>query len=147
MKKQFEQNRKAVGIETGNISGLLHSYTQEAAKRPTGLKGRLFGSTGHDGRGRHIRAYLRHFPDAESCAAHTEPPDRRERDTGREPEHTGQVSSADEIALLAQSFNYMVSGLKEKETIKETFGKYLDPKIVRTLLEGQALTHAVKSGQ
>jgi adenylate cyclase len=46
-----------------------------------------------------------------------------------------QVKSSDEIAQLAKSFNYMVSGLREKETIKEKFGQYIDPKVVSTLLD------------
>ncbi|HEV2333414.1 MAG TPA: adenylate/guanylate cyclase domain-containing protein, partial [Gammaproteobacteria bacterium] len=53
-----------------------------------------------------------------------------------------QVHTADEIALLAQSFNYMVSGLKEKESIKATFGQYVDPRIVNALLAGKPLTEA-----
>ena len=46
-----------------------------------------------------------------------------------------QVKSADEIEQLAQTFNYMVVGLREKENIKETFGKYIDPRIVKDLLD------------
>jgi len=53
-----------------------------------------------------------------------------------------QVRTSDEIALLAQSFNYMVAGLKEKEAIKATFGQYVDPRIVTALLAGQPLAEA-----
>jgi len=42
--------------------------------------------------------------------------------------------TTDELASLAQSFNRMVAGLREKERIKETFGQYLDPRIVHDLL-------------
>ncbi|HLF39037.1 MAG TPA: HAMP domain-containing protein, partial [Burkholderiales bacterium] len=42
-----------------------------------------------------------------------------------------QASSADEIAALTESFNNMVAGLREKERIKDTFGKYVDPRIVK----------------
>lgn len=47
------------------------------------------------------------------------------------------VASKDEIAVLADSFNHMVAGLREKERIKETFGQYVDPRIIRVLLENQ----------
>ena len=53
-----------------------------------------------------------------------------------------QVRTSDEIALLAQSFNYMVSGLREKESIKATFGQYVDPRIVSALLAGKPLTES-----
>ncbi len=48
-----------------------------------------------------------------------------------------QVTTADEIAVLTQSFNHMVSELRQKELIKDTFGKYVDPRIVKGLLEDQ----------
>lgn len=47
------------------------------------------------------------------------------------------VRTRDELAQLADSFNHMVLGLREKERIKETFGQYLDPRIVRGLLDAQ----------
>lgn len=47
------------------------------------------------------------------------------------------VNTSDELAVLAASFNNMVAGLREKERIKETFGKYVDPRIVRVLLENR----------
>ncbi len=52
-----------------------------------------------------------------------------------------QTNSADEIALLAKSFNHMVAELKQKEVIRETFGKYVDPRIVKGLLEDQRFSH------
>lgn len=45
------------------------------------------------------------------------------------------VTSKDEIAALTESFNHMVVELRQKELIKDTFGKYVDPRIVRGLLE------------
>jgi adenylate cyclase len=48
-----------------------------------------------------------------------------------------QASSADEIAALTDAFNNMVAGLREKERIKDTFGKYVDPRIVKGLLENR----------
>lgn len=44
------------------------------------------------------------------------------------------VTSRDEIGQLTRSFNHMVVELKAKERIKDTFGKYLDPRIVSALL-------------
>lgn len=48
-----------------------------------------------------------------------------------------EVRTHDEIATLADSFNHMVVGLREKERIRETFGQYVDPRIVKTLLENR----------
>jgi class 3 adenylate cyclase len=45
------------------------------------------------------------------------------------------VHTRDELATLADSFNHMVLGLREKEHIKATFGQYVDPRIVRGLLD------------
>ena len=47
------------------------------------------------------------------------------------------VKTSDELATLAEAFNHMVVGLREKERIKETFGKYVDPRIVRGLLDNR----------
>ncbi len=47
------------------------------------------------------------------------------------------VQTRDELAVLADSFNHMVVGLREKERIKETFGQYVDPRIVRGLLDNR----------
>jgi adenylate cyclase len=47
------------------------------------------------------------------------------------------VRTHDELATLANSFNHMVIGLREKERIRETFGQYVDPRIVRGLLENR----------
>jgi adenylate cyclase len=45
------------------------------------------------------------------------------------------VTSTDEIGTLTRSFNSMASELRVKERIKNTFGKYVDPRIVEDLLE------------
>lgn len=44
------------------------------------------------------------------------------------------VHCPDEIGQLTQSFNEMVAGLKERDYISNTFGRYVDPKIARELL-------------
>lgn len=44
------------------------------------------------------------------------------------------ISSRDEVGELALSFNRMVEELRTRERIKETFGKFLDPRIVTRLI-------------
>ncbi|MEO1208228.1 MAG: adenylate/guanylate cyclase domain-containing protein [Cyanobacteria bacterium J06638_20] len=43
-------------------------------------------------------------------------------------------SSRDEVATLTTAFNHMVKELKSKATLEETFGKYVDPRVVKQLL-------------
>lgn len=50
------------------------------------------------------------------------------------------VTSRDEIGKLTASFNEMVDGLRMKERIKDTFGKYVDPRVVSKLLENPEFT-------
>jgi adenylate cyclase len=54
------------------------------------------------------------------------------------------VRSSDEIGQLAQAFNSMVEELRSKERIKNTFGKFVDPRIVSNLLDTseEAADHA-----
>src|SRR5919204_1067426 len=44
------------------------------------------------------------------------------------------VSSRDEIGRLTGSFNYFVEQLRSKERMKQTFGKYIDPRILEHVL-------------
>lgn len=44
------------------------------------------------------------------------------------------VRSRDEIGELTKSFNHMAGELRVKEQIKETFGRYVDPRIVENLI-------------
>jgi adenylate cyclase len=46
-----------------------------------------------------------------------------------------RVDSRDEIGQLAESFNTMIEGLREKEMIHRTFGRYVDPDFARILLK------------
>jgi len=46
-----------------------------------------------------------------------------------------QPTSRDEIGLLTTSFNDMVDKLKQKSIIEQTFGKYVDARIVERLME------------
>jgi adenylate cyclase len=52
------------------------------------------------------------------------------------------VRAGDEMGQLAASFNRMVVQLREKERIKETFGKYIDPRVVEGLIDHPDLTAA-----
>ena len=45
------------------------------------------------------------------------------------------VTSRDEIGELTTAFNAMVRDLRSKARVRETFGKYLDPRIVEDLIE------------
>lgn len=56
--------------------------------------------------------------------------------------HTGEdvtpieIRSRDEVGQLTRTFNRMITELEEKEHLKETFGKYIDPRIVERLEDG-----------
>lgn len=45
------------------------------------------------------------------------------------------ITTRDEIGKLTRSFNHMVKELRVKQQIRETFGKYVDPRIVQGLIE------------
>jgi class 3 adenylate cyclase len=47
------------------------------------------------------------------------------------------VVANDEIGAVADGFNRMVSGLRERDRIKETFGKYVTPEIRDEILAGR----------
>jgi adenylate cyclase len=49
------------------------------------------------------------------------------------------ATSGDEIGHLTTAFNQMVEQLRLKERLRETFGKYVDPRVVEGLIEGPAL--------
>ena len=46
------------------------------------------------------------------------------------------VTTRDEIGDVTHAFNGMIDDLREKERIKETFGQYVDPRIVAGLIDG-----------
>ena len=52
------------------------------------------------------------------------------------------VTTEDEIGQLAVGFNRMVIQLRDNERIRETFGKYIDPRVVEGLIDRPNLTAA-----
>jgi adenylate cyclase len=48
------------------------------------------------------------------------------------------VTSRDEVGDVTHAFNTMIVDLREKERIKETFGQYVDPRVVADLIGGGA---------
>ena len=50
-------------------------------------------------------------------------------------DYTLTVTSEDEIGHLTTAFNRMVEQLRHKERMRETFGKYVDPRIVEGLID------------
>lgn len=58
----------------------------------------------------------------------------REIEAGRF-DQTLAVSSRDEIGQLSVAFNRMVDQLRRNERIRDTFGRYVDPKIVEGLID------------
>lgn len=50
------------------------------------------------------------------------------------------VLTRDEVGRLSAAFNDMVGDLRLKERIKDTFGKYMDPRIVTRLIDNPELT-------
>jgi class 3 adenylate cyclase len=52
------------------------------------------------------------------------------------------VATGDEIGQLAAAFNRMVVQLRENRRVRETFGKYIDPRIVEGLIDRPTLTAA-----
>ena len=45
------------------------------------------------------------------------------------------VRSSDEMGRLTSTFNEMVEGLRQRDFIRNTFGRYVSPEVAKTLLE------------
>jgi class 3 adenylate cyclase len=45
------------------------------------------------------------------------------------------VSSSDEVGRLTLAFNDMLEGLRQRDFIRDTFGRYVSPEVAKTLLE------------
>ena len=56
-----------------------------------------------------------------------------------------EIVSRDEIGQLSAAFNRMVDQLRHKERIRQTFGRYIDPRVVEGLIEQPAV--AATEGQ
>jgi len=56
------------------------------------------------------------------------------------------VGSSDEVGRLTDSFNFFVKELRSKERMKQTFGKYIDPRILEHVL-GQPGAEAATGGR
>lgn len=56
------------------------------------------------------------------------------------------VSSTDEVGRLTDSFNFFVKELRSKQRLKQTFGKYIDPRILEHVL-AQPDAEAVAGGR
>ncbi|MCF8127104.1 MAG: adenylate/guanylate cyclase domain-containing protein [Deltaproteobacteria bacterium] len=50
---------------------------------------------------------------------------------------SAQVAANDELGVLAESFDQMIEGLRDRERIKETFGRFVTPEIAQAILEHQ----------
>jgi len=50
------------------------------------------------------------------------------------------VTTRDEIGQLTSAFNKMVEQLRHKERLRETFGRYVDPRVVEGLIDRQSST-------
>src|SRR5688572_15573739 len=46
-----------------------------------------------------------------------------------------EMRRRDELGALARSFNQMAAGLEQRDLIKDTFGKFVDPSVVQSLLD------------
>ncbi|MFO7752431.1 MAG: adenylate/guanylate cyclase domain-containing protein [Desulfobacteraceae bacterium] len=50
-------------------------------------------------------------------------------------EELDQNGGGDEISLLIENYNSMIKGLRERDLIRDSFGRYIDPEFARTLLK------------
>ena len=78
----------------------------------------------------------RHHPPGPAAAGST-----REVEAGRF-ESAIKVTTRDEIGQLSTAFNRMIEQLRRNERVRETFGRYIDPRIVEGLIDQPALAAA-----
>jgi class 3 adenylate cyclase len=57
------------------------------------------------------------------------------RVAGGDLSQTLPVRSRDEVGVLTRAFNEMVEGLRQRDFIRNAFGRYVSPEVARTLLE------------
>lgn len=60
---------------------------------------------------------------------------------------TVPVMTRDEVGELARAFNRMIAELRERERIKDTFGKFIDPRIVTRLIAASGADGAADQGE
>jgi len=51
-----------------------------------------------------------------------------------------EVTTQDEIGQLSSAFNHMVAQLRQNARVRETFGRYIDPRVVEGLIDKPAVT-------
>jgi adenylate cyclase len=135
LEKDIDTRRSKIGREIRDVTDALHKFTLQSATRTNELQKQslLYGWSVTGG------AIVLGFLFAAIITRNLVRP-VRELLIGTRKIEDGDfdvqvnVSSTDEIASLTESFNRMVSGLKQKESIRETFGKYIDPRVVQGLI-------------
>jgi adenylate cyclase len=65
----------------------------------------------------------------------------REVEAGR-LDRSISVTTRDEIGQLSAAFNRMIEKLRQNQKIRETFGRYVDPRVAEGLLDQSAITAA-----
>jgi len=134
----LREERDSIDKTIGDVTAALQAMTRESAKKAESLELRAikvnWGIT--------IGASVLGLLFAALITRNLVRPVKRLLSGTREVEEGNlnvhiHITSTDEIAVLTKSFNHMVGELKQKEVIKETFGKYVDPRIVKGILEDQ----------
>ena len=65
----------------------------------------------------------------------------REIEAGR-LDRSINVTTGDEIGQLSEAFNRMIERLRQNQRVRETFGRYIDPRIAEGLLDQSAVAAA-----
>ena len=143
LEERLSQQRSAISREIADVTDLLDKITRDSAEEALGLEARAARIN--------LAVTLAAVAIGLALAALiTRSLVRPVRDLVASTQAVRQgnlqiqvnVSSSDEIATLADSFNHMVGGLRQKESIQNTFGKYVDPRIVKSLIEDESLAQA-----
>jgi adenylate cyclase len=138
MQEKIDESRREVSRGISKVTRTLHEGTRESANRAKNLKVRAMWlgwavtsfacAAGLILAGFITRNLVR---PVRELLSHTEMIRTGNLDVNI------QINTADEIALLADSFKHMVGELKQKEMIKKLFGKYVDPRIVKVLMHSK----------
>jgi class 3 adenylate cyclase len=65
--------------------------------------------------------------------------DAMDASRGGLPESRAPVTSSDELGVLSERFNEMIEGLRERDFIRQTFGRYVPDKIAALLLANKGV--------